>query len=76
MRIFSLKLKRVIKMLYTHKKLLKLINQITRLKKQLESKKYLKLKKVFILIKNVHYLEIIVRKYTRRYLYKVAENIC
>lgn len=34
------------------------------MEKQLESKKYLKLKEVFILIKkNIHYLEIIVKKY-------------
>jgi len=64
MRMFSLKSKRVIKMLYTHKELLKIYKSNYQIEKAVREQKIFKLEKgIYSDKKNVHYLEIIVKKY-------------
>ena len=64
MRIFSLKSNRVIKMLYTHKELLKTYKSNYQIGKAVREQKVFKIERgIYSDKKNIHYLEIIVKKY-------------
>lgn len=64
MCIFSLKLKWVMKMLYTHKELLKTYKSNYQIEKAVNEQKIFKIEKgIYSDKKNVHYLEVITKKY-------------
>ena len=64
MCIFSLKLRWVMKMLYTHKELLKTYKSNYQIEKAVNEQKIFKIEKgIYSDKKNVHYLEVITKKY-------------